>query len=53
MVSDQCLHDRLISLMDDLVRIFDLYHNYAVIIESIMQFFVYCGQYILCNLSQV
>lgn len=49
----QCLFSRIILVLEDTVKILDIYHNYPVVVESVMELFVECGRRMLCFLTPV
>ncbi|KAB7501683.1 Exportin-4 [Armadillidium nasatum] len=47
----QCLFSRVIVVLEDIVKILDIYHNYPIVVESVMELFVECGRRMLCFLT--
>ncbi|RXG62157.1 Exportin-4 [Armadillidium vulgare] len=47
----QCLFTRVIVVLEDIVKILDIYHNYPIVVESVMELFVECGRRMLCFLT--
>ncbi|XP_076041566.1 exportin-4-like isoform X2 [Oratosquilla oratoria] len=51
MPTAQCLFTRLVGILGDCVRLVDLYHNYATVVEAVLELYVECGRRLLCYLT--
>ncbi|XP_068202365.1 LOW QUALITY PROTEIN: exportin-4-like [Palaemon carinicauda] len=51
MPTAQCLFTRLVGVLNDSVRLLDLYHNYPTVVETVLELFVECGRRMLCYLT--
>ncbi|CAL4064528.1 unnamed protein product, partial [Meganyctiphanes norvegica] len=51
MPTAQCLFSRLVGVLEDSVKLLDIYHNYPAVVETVLELFVECGRRMLCYLT--